>query len=61
MTRDLIKVLPMNDYVIREHKIAAVAEVVTAADPGKAQPAHAGQHPAEHLDRAGVVVGPEKP
>lgn len=24
-TRDLIKLLPMNDYVIREHKIAAVA------------------------------------
>lgn len=29
VTRDLIKVLPMNDYVIREHKIAAVAATIS--------------------------------
>lgn len=28
-TRDLVKVLPMNDYVIREHKIAAVAATIS--------------------------------
>lgn len=29
VTYDLIKVLPMNDYVIREHKIAAVAATIS--------------------------------
>lgn len=29
LTRDLVKVLPMNDYVIREHKIAAVAATIS--------------------------------
>ncbi len=29
VTRDLVKVLPMNDYVIREHKIAAVAATIS--------------------------------
>lgn len=29
VTRDLVKVLPMNDYVIREHKIAAVAAIIS--------------------------------
>lgn len=29
VTRDLIRVLPMNDYVIREHKIAAVAATIS--------------------------------
>lgn len=28
-TRDLVRVLPMNDYVIREHKIAAVAATIS--------------------------------
>lgn len=29
ITRDLVKVLPINDYVIREHKIAAVAATIS--------------------------------
>jgi DNA polymerase-1 len=29
VTRDLVKVLPMNDYVLREHKIAAVAATIS--------------------------------
>lgn len=28
-TRDVVKVLPMNDYVIREHKVAAVAATIS--------------------------------
>lgn len=29
VTRDLVRVLPMNDYVIREHKVAAVAATIS--------------------------------
>lgn len=29
VTRDLVKVLPINDYVIREHKIAAIAATIS--------------------------------
>lgn len=29
VTRDLVRVLPMNDYVIREHKLAAIAATIS--------------------------------